>query len=254
MGKKGGSVHMKRETSPAFWPIHRKEYAWIVKPSPGSHPIHRCLPLIVIVRDMISLAKTRREAKKIISQGKIFVDGKVRRDERYPAGLMDVVSIPEINENYRVVPSEKGLTLHRIDEDEAKFKICRIENKRTLDGGHVTLSLHDGRNILIRVEDPRKPEEDVYRTLDTLKISIPEQEILEHLRLEKGMLALFVDGNNIGKYGSIKAIEEQTGQKRKNFLISIEDENGTSYQTILDYAFVIGNQEPIISLPGKEVK
>jgi len=252
MGKQGGSRHLKREAAPSYWPIHRKKFTWAVKPSPGPHPTHRCIPLVIIVREMLGLAKTRKEAKKIISQGKILVDGKIRRDERFPAGLMDVISIPEIKKYYRVLPSEKGLSLHPIDEDEAKFKICRIENKKTLKEGHVEITLHDGRNILIRVENPRNPDEDVYRTLDTLKISIPDQEILEHLKLGKEMFASLVYGKNIGKYGLIKSIEERAGRKRRNLLVTIEDMKGETFQTILDYVFVVGDKTPRVSLPGME--
>ena len=252
MGKKGGSLHLKREVSPPFWPIHRKEFTWTVKPRPGPHPINRCIPLVLIVREILGLAKTRKEARKIISQGKIKVDGRVRRDDRFPAGLMDVVSIPDLKANYRILPSKKGLGLYPIDEKEAGFKLCRIENKTTVRGGHVQLNLHDGRNILIRVEDPAKAEEDKYRTLDTLMISVPDQEIIEHLRMEEGMLAILIDGKNIGKHGVISSIEEQPGRKRRRLLVNIEDEDGKIYQSILDYAFVIGDKTSRISLPTTE--
>jgi small subunit ribosomal protein S4e len=250
MGKQGGSGHLKREASPDFWPIHRKEFTWAVKPRPGPHPIHQSIPLTIIVREVLGLAKTRKEAKKIISQGKIIVDGKIRRDERFPTGLMDVISIPEIKKNYRVLPSEKGLFLHPISKKEAKFKMCRIEDKKILKNGHIEVNLHDGRNILIHVENPQNPAEDVYKSLDTLKISIPNQELIEHLRLGESMLASFVDGRNIGKYGTITSIEEQTGQKRRNFLVTIKDEEEKEFQTILDYAFVVGDKTPRISLPS----
>jgi small subunit ribosomal protein S4e len=252
MGKKGGSLHLKREASPAFWPIHRKEFTWAVRPRPGPHPTSRCIPLVLIVREILGLAKTRKEARKIISQGQILVDGRVRRDDRYPAGLMDVVSIPEIGANYRILPSEKGLRLYPIDEKEAKFKLCRIENKTTVRGGHLQLNLHDGRNLTIRVEDPTNPEEDTYQTLDTLVISLPDQEVLEHLRMEKGMSAILIDGKNIGKHGVISSIEKQTGRKRRRLLVNIEDEGGRVYQSILDYAFVVGDEKPRIQLPPEE--
>ncbi|MEM1530077.1 MAG: 30S ribosomal protein S4e [Candidatus Bathyarchaeia archaeon] len=249
MGKMGGSRHLKREATPEFWPIHRKKHVWALKPSPGPHPIERCIPLGIIVRDLLGFAKTMREAKKIIAQGKILVDGRIRCDEHFPVGLMDVLSIPEINAYYRVLPYEKGLILHKIDREEAEYKICRIEDKTTIDGGHIQLNLHDGRNIFIRSEDQSNPAGNIYKTLDTLKISLPDQSILEHLRLNLGMMAIIVDGENIGKYGFIKAIEEIEGQKRRRNLVTIEDEKGQVYQTILDYVFVIGDRTPRISLP-----
>ena len=252
MGKLGGTGHLKREAAPDFWPIHRKEFTWAANPSPGPHPVHQCIPLLVAVREMLGLAKTRKEAKKIISQGKILVDGKVRRDERFPAGLMDVISIPEIKKDYRVLPSEKGLLLHQIGEDEASFKLCRIENRRTLANGRVQLNLHDGRCVLINVQDVKSSTEDVYQTLNTLRISIPGQEILEHLKLEEGMQALFISGNNMGKYGTVTSVVEQAGQKRRSSLVAIMDEKEQTFRTILNYVFVVGDKTPRISLVKPE--
>ena len=53
-------------------------------------------------------------------------------------------------------------------------------------------------------------------------VSAPDQKILEHLKLNKGVLASFTDGKNIGKYGIITSIEEQTGRKRRDILVAIE--------------------------------
>jgi len=249
LGKKGGKKHLKRKPAPKFWPIHRKELVWTVKPKPGPHPISRCIPLILVIRDILGLAETRKEAKTIISQGKIMVDGKVRREERFPIGLMDVISIPAIEKTYRVLPSEKGLILHPIDAEEARFKLCRIENKRIVKGGHIQLNLHDGRNVLVRLDDPKNPEEDVYRTLDVLKISIPDQEVLEHTNLAKGVPAIIFGGKNIGRHGKIVAVEERPGQKRRNLLATIEDKDGNRFQTIIDLVFPVGDTKPWISLP-----
>lgn len=251
MGRMGGSRHLKREMAPEFWPIHRKEFHWTAKPMAGPHPINQCIPLIVVIREMLGYAKTRKEAKQIISQGKTVVDGVVRRGERFPAGLMDVISIPDARKHFRVLPSEKGLALHPIDASEAEFKICRIENKNTVKNGHVQLNLHDGRNLLIRVNNPQNPEEDTYDTLDILKVRLEDQLILEHLKTAEGMLALIIEGENIGKYGRILSINE-SGLKRRKSLVTVEDENGDKYQTIMDYVFVIGDSKPRISLPRLE--
>jgi small subunit ribosomal protein S4e len=249
LGKKGGKKHLKRKPAPKFWPIHRKEAVWTVKPEPGPHPLSRCIPLVLVVRDILEFAKTRKEAKKIISQGKIKVNGKVQREELFPTGLMDVISIPDSEKTYRVLPSEKGLMLHPIRMDEAEFKLCRIENKTVVRGGHVQLNLHDGRSMLIRVNEPKKPEEDVYQTLDTLKLNVPEQEFMEHMKLTVGAPAIIIGGKNVGKYGKITVIEEKTGQKRRDLLATIENKNGNRFQTTLNFIFVLGETEPSISLP-----
>ena len=42
---------------------------------------------------------------------------------------MDVITIPETKETYRILPSKKGLMLHSIEAGKADFKLYRIENK-----------------------------------------------------------------------------------------------------------------------------
>jgi len=56
-------------------------------------------------------------------EGNIAVDGKIRRDPRFPAGLMDVVSIKKTGELYRVLYDVKGrFVLRNIKPEEAKVK------------------------------------------------------------------------------------------------------------------------------------
>ena len=249
MGRQGGSRHLKRKPAPKSWPIHRKELVWTVKPKPGPHHISNCIPLVLIVRDILGLAGSRKEAKTIISQGKVKVDGKAEREEGFPVGLMDVISIPTIKKAYRVLPSKKGLTLHPIDAEEAKLKLCRIENKSIVKNGHIQLNLHDGRNVLVQLDDPKNPKKDIYRTLDVLKIGVPDQEILEHSNLVEGVPAVIFGGKNMGRRGSLVAFEKRPGQKRRNLLATIEDEEGTRFQTTVELVFALGDKKPWISLP-----
>lgn len=246
--RKGSKKHLKRKPAPKNWPIHRKEFLWTVRPKSGPHSISGCIPLLIIVREILGIAKTRREAKIIISQGKIVVNGKPRLDESFPVGLMDVVSMPEIDKRYRVIPSKKGLFLHPIEKKESEFRLCRIEGKSINKGGYLQLNLHDGTNLVLKDVTSGKIE-DTYKTLDDLKLSIPEQDVLDYLKLIKGASIIAIGGENMGRYGILKSIEEKKAQKRRNSLVTVEDENGESFQTILDFIFAIGNDEPCISLP-----
>ncbi|MFP3984837.1 MAG: 30S ribosomal protein S4e [Candidatus Bathyarchaeia archaeon] len=252
MGKKGGSRHLKRKPAPRFWPIHRKEYVWAVKPAPGPHSEKASIPLAIIMREVLGHAKTRKEAKNIISEGKVLVDGKICKEERFPVGLMDVISIPDTKTTYRVLPHEKGLVLHSMTKDEAQFKLYRIENKKTQDNGHIQLNFHDGTNILVKVADPKNPEEDVYKTMNVLKISLPNHEIIGQMKLKKDSPALIIGGQNRGVHGKIVDIEETKGKKQRSLLTTIEDITGRRFQTVLDFVFVVGDGDSSISLP--EVK
>lgn len=249
MGKKGGSTGLKRKPAPKFWPIHRKEFTWAVKPTSGPHSLENCLPLAIVLRDILGFAETRKETKTIVSQGKVYVDGKVRREDNFPVGLMDVISIPDIEEQFRILPSSKGLTLHPINKKEANFKLCRIENKTVVKNKNVQLNLHDGSNLLMMATDPENPPHDTYKTLGTVKVTLPEKEIVEQIEMKEEDFAMITGGKNIGKYGQIIEIEETEGRKRKNMLATIEDERKNHYQTILDYIFALGEVEPLISLP-----
>ncbi|MEM2103391.1 MAG: 30S ribosomal protein S4e [Candidatus Bathyarchaeia archaeon] len=249
MGKKGGSTALKRKPAPRFWPIHRKEFVWTVKPTCGPHSVESCLPLTIILREILQVAKSGKEAKIIASHGKVYVDGRVRRDEKFPVGLMDVVSLREAGRHFRILPFHKGLTLHEIKGEEAEFKLCRVEDKTTVKNGWVQLHLHDGSNVLVKVADSKNPVEDIYSTFDTVKLSLPDRQIVGHVKLKQNCYALITGGKNIGKHGKILEIEEAKGKKRKDAIVTIEDGKGNRYQTVLNFVFAIGEEHPLISLP-----
>ena len=249
MGGKGRSSGLKRKPAPKFWPLHRKEFTWVVKPNPGPHSGEKCMSLAIVLRDILGFAETRKEAKMIVSQGKVLVDGKIRRRDDFPIGLMDVVSLPDNATSYCVLPSYKGLILNQIKEEEATFKLCRIEDKKIVDSEHVQICLHDGSNITVQVTDSKNPQGDSYETLDTVKVGLPDRRILELIRMKEKDSALITGGKNVGKIGKIVEIEKTEGKKRRNALVTVEDNSKNRYQTTLEFVFAIGEAQPIISLP-----
>jgi small subunit ribosomal protein S4e len=250
MTRHGGTRALKRLNTPKFLQIKRKHGKFFMKPSPGPHPNRFCLPLLHIVRDLLNIVDNHREAKKLIGLGHFKVDGKIVRDITYPVGLMDVLSIEKLNKHYRILPdSHHGLILHEIPEAESAFKLCRITQKSTLKGGHIQLNLHDGRNIFLRVKDPKKPKEDIYKRMDVLKISVPEQEILKVLKFKEGNLALIMSGKNIGQVGKVINILKRFGPKAST--VSIQH-NSEHTETLYDYTFIIGDDQSEINLPESE--
>jgi len=242
MGHKSGVKHLKRLATPAFWPIHRKEFTWAPKPHPGAHGSNSCLPLGLIIREELHSAKTRREVTRILSAGRVKIDGRARIDVNYAVGLMDVVEFPDANLSYRVIPIERrGLSIIRIPKDEAKFKLCKIMDKIVAPDGIGQLGLHDGRTILLP-----KEEKVSYATNDTLRISLPNQRILNHIPFAKGNIALVVAGKNQGKSGKI--IEIQNGTATRPAMVTIEDSEGKRIDTIMDYTFAIGTDKATIKL------
>ena len=246
MGRKGKTARLKRKPAPAFWPIHRKEAPWVVKPSSGSHSLHKCVPLTLVLRDMLGVADTRREGKIILDHGNVIVNGKVYKKDDIPVGLMDVISLPGSDKYYRVLPSHKGLYTAPISKEESNFSLLRVENKHTISGG-VQVIVHDGSVMLIKVADPKNPTEVTYDTFDTLKVTYPEKEVVASVKTKEGNIAIITGGKNIGIMGKIVEIEKAEDKKRRHALVLIEDAKGERYQTILDFVFSIGETSPMIN-------
>lgn len=129
------SGHMKRLTSPVSWGIGRKAHVWVTKQDPGAHPVSASVPAVVVLRDYLGVCDTAREARRIVGNRDVLVDGKPLKSYKAPIGLMDVVSIPKTKSNYRMLLTDKGkFTLVPISEKEAAWKLCRIEGKTKVRG------------------------------------------------------------------------------------------------------------------------
>ena len=230
------SGYMKRLTAPRSWPVKRKIGIWVTKPAPGPHAVEDSMPIVLVMRDMLKLCDNAREAKRVIGERDILVDGRPVRDPKLPVGIMDVITMPKLKENYRMLLDAKGkFTLESISEDHAKWKLCRIESKTTVKGGKTQLNLHDGRNLLV--------DKDTYKTGDVLKLEVPSQKILDVFGLSEGSVAMVVSGAHAGE---TKHIEEYTVTRRPTpNLVHFND--GT--MTVKGNVFVIGSKGPEIKLP-----
>jgi len=243
MARKGAKRHLKRLAAPDQWYLSRKTYKWAVRPRPGPHSMKTSIPLLYIVRDYLGYAKNAREARKILNEGKVLVDGRVRRDYKFPVGIMDVIALPETGEYYRVLPNRIGkLVLHPISAEEAGVKPLRISNKRMVRGGKVQLNLHDGSNHLIGAD-----EKDRYFTSYTIFMKVPEREVVDVVPFEVGTYVFVTQGKNVARKG--KVVEVRRFPMGWPDVVTIEDENGELFDTLKEYAFVVGKEKPEISLP-----
>lgn len=245
MGRKGGTKHLKRRMAPKFWRISVKRHKWTVKPSPGPHPGHSSIPLLILMRDVLGVAKDSREARRIIHEGAVKVDGKIRRDDKFPVGFMDVVEVGKDAFRVLLYP-RRGMVLHPIQDKGRKFKLCRIEGKSFVRGRKLQLNLHDGENILVKIKDPTKPVEDVYKRFDTLKVSVPDHKILGHVKFKEGSYAMISGGRNAGIHGEIKKIG---ARKTESPIIDIKTKDGKTCRSINEYVFCIGEKGAQVSLP-----
>merc|ERR1711939_143016 len=105
---------------------------WAPRPSTGPHKPRECLPLILILRNRLKYALTKKEVQQILMQRLIKVDGKVRTDPNYPCGFMDVISIDKTDEHFRMLYDAKGrFVVHRLNHKnfskEKDYKLCRCQ-------------------------------------------------------------------------------------------------------------------------------
>ncbi len=237
------SKHTKRLAQPRRWKIPKKEHTWGPKVRPGPHAEEDALPLVVAVRDLLEIADTAAEAKQAISKGRIHVDGRPCRDERRGLGFMDAVTIPDSAIAYRVLYDTHGrIALLEISEQDAKFKLVRLEDKTTIGKNRTQLSFHDGRTLVVK--------EDTYDTGDVLRVSLPDQEIADHFPFRSGAPAYVTGGAHVGEIATID--EKKIVQSSAPNLVRMEDEE--TFQTIEDYVFVVGEDEPTIDLPEVEIR
>jgi small subunit ribosomal protein S4e len=176
----------------------------------------------------------------------VKVDGKVRTDATYPAGLMDVVSIDKTDEAFRLVYDTKGrFVCHRVGREEAAYKLLKVKRQQTGKGGVPYVTTHDGRTL-------RYPDPDA-KVHDTLVFDIESGKATSILKFDVGTLAMVVGGRNRGRVGTVVHREKHKGSFD---IVQVRDAAGNEFATRLTNVFVIGKgDKAMISLPkGKGVR
>ncbi|MBN1275169.1 30S ribosomal protein S4e [Candidatus Woesearchaeota archaeon] len=223
--------HLKRIAAPKTWDILRKRHVFITRPNPGAHPLTHSTSLNTFMKELARVADTRKEAKRIIKEQEVLVDGKRRHDERYNVGFMDVISFPKTKQHYRLGFSAKGkLQAIPIPEKEAKLKIARIDGKRTVSKGKTQIQLSDGRTIIT--------DKDEYAVGDSLLITLPEQEVKQRLALKEGASIIVYKGKHAGMTGTLQGISGDAA------VIKTEDKE---FGTKRAYVYITGEQQPAIT-------
>lgn len=225
--------HLKRLSSPRTWPIKRKGITFISRPNPGPHPLALQLPITVLLRDVLAFVQSKKEVKFILHQKGCLIDGRNCYDDKRPVGFLDVITLPQRKESYRVSISKKNkLIAIKVNDKEASTKVCRINKKSALRKNMFHLGTNDGRSF--RVNDPKK-----YSVGDSLLISLPDQKIIEHLPLEKKSTVMLWKGRHVGFVG---VVEDVIGDQ---IMIKIGD---GLFKTSKEFAIVIGKTKPVITV------
>ena len=226
---------IRRMSSPKLWKFARKTKArYAIAPKPGPHAKDACLPLGYILRDMLGIVETAREARSLLNCKLVKVDGRVRKDIGFPVGLMDVLTIGD--KHWRVLPGGRGLDLKPIDAAESKLKLLKVIGKTHVKG-KTQVNFHDGRNMLVN--------RDVYKTSDVALYDVVENAVKGHVQFKRGTLVLIADGVNRGKVGRVEDIVVLRSPQPNRIVVKCDKE---SIETLKKFAFAIGQDKPLIAL------
>jgi len=248
MTKTGGSKHQKRIASPRNWVLSRKKHKFAYRADPGPHSKENCIPVGILLRDVLKLVDTARELNIILNKKLVKIDGRIVTNANFPVGLMDVVEIADINKSYRILPHELHVLMpFEMKKTSQVSKACQIMGKSTIKGGIMQLNLHDGRNIRLPKEEGI---DNKYKTKDTIIISLPSQKVVNHFPFKKGMYAIITAGKNVAKHGSIKEFQWRFGPRASTVTLAALD--GTEVQTTPEYIFVIGEKSAWWTTKGDE--
>lgn len=246
MGYRGRRKSLKRLTAPKSWMLDKCSGSFAPKSSPGPHKGRESFPMTLFLRNRLKYALSYAEVKKIVKQRLIKVDGKIRTDNTFPTGFMDVVTIDRTNENFRILYDVKGrFIVHRIKPEEARYKLCRVRKVATGPKNVPYITTHDGRTI--RYPDP------LVKVNDSVQVDVASGKMKEYIKFDSGNLVMITGGHNLGRVGTITQRERHPGSFD---IVHIKDALGHTFATRLGYVFVIGKgNKAMISLPrGKGVK
>ena len=156
--------------------------------------------------------------------------------------LMDVVELPKLNETYRILFNNKGeLSLVSINKTEANLKLLKIVRKNAVKNSKIQITFHDGKNLLMDKFEGRVG--------DTALFDLTKNSVTKWITLDKGVIVYLSGGKHIGNICKIKDVIRVKNLEKPKVVVEIE---GTEYTTLMEYAFVVGEKHPELSLGDKK--
>ena len=237
MGKKSGRHKLKRISAPRSWDIARKEGRFVTKPSPGGHALNKAYSLAVILRDKLGMVSNQKEVTQVLTLGQVLVDGVPRKDPGFAVGLFDVVSIPKEGKSFRLVPSPDGLVPRDIVSTESGIKLVRVKSKVKTKGGKMQYGFHDGRSML--------DDKLAASCGDSIVIKVPEQTVVQSVKMAKGSTGLVVSGERAGQVGKITGIKKGTSSREKMIALSLPSGETELPERMI---FAVGTDKPTMEV------
>ncbi|MDO8517204.1 MAG: S4 domain-containing protein [Nanoarchaeota archaeon] len=202
-------MHLKRNKMPIVWPIRRKGTKYIAV---ASHSRTKSIPVLFILRDMLGLVQTRKEAKYFVLNGNVKINNKIRKDEKFPVLFFDTLSFEKTKKNYRLEIVNKKYKLKEISDAEANKKIVKIIGKKIIDKNKIQMNLEDGQNFFMKEK---------FALGDSVIVDTKQNKVEKILELKIGAKLLIIGGKHLGESGKLKEIIPF--EREKKYKIQLKD-------------------------------
>ena len=203
-------MHLKRSSMPVTWPVHRKDSKkrYLAVPS---HAKSKGISLLFLVRDILKLARTKKEVRFILLNKDIKINNIARTDESFPIQVFDTVSLEKSKTYYRLEIKNKKFKLVTITDKEVDKKVSKISGKTVLKEGFIQMNLDDGQNFVTK---------DNFSVGDSVIVNTKEKKIVKILPLKEGAKVEVIGGKHAGQKGKLVAFEKLS--RGKTYLIKLE--------------------------------
>lgn len=215
-------MHTKRSRMPTTWPVERKKKGerFIARPK---HFSNDAISVLVLIRDVLKLADSRKEVKMIMNKGDVLVNGVVRKDELFPVRTFDNISLVKLDKHYRLNIVGSKYSLEETSKEQSTERVLKILGKKILDKGKIQMNLEGGVNILYNK---------TFNVGDSALYSFKENKVSKVISLKKGCKIQIIRGKHAGEIGEM--VDSHSLKKGKIYEIKFKE--GTvllPYNTLL---------------------
>ena len=214
---------------PTSWPSQRKLITFITRPNPGSMKRDYVVALVVLLRDVLGLVHTTKEAKFAVNKEYIKINGVVATDIKAPIGMFDIVEITKTKQKISFVFDEFG-KVKVIDVKDDVLPV-KVRNKTVIKGGKYQINGFNGFNIVVDSKEAAK-----IPTNSTILVDLAKKKITKTLELGQKAQVYVMDGKYVGTSGEITEITKYNGVAPD--LVTIKTKSG-EHTTSLNYCFVL---------------
>lgn len=184
-------MHLTRKESSTKLPIERKGTKYIARAS--SH-ILNSVPVVIAIRDMLKLARTAKEVRKMIQNKLLKINGKPVRDYRQSILLFNILEADKPYE-LSLLPTKKFVFVPSKSKDS---RLCKVTDKRLIGKGIFQLNMHDGSNVVTK--EKINVGDSVYLDFNG--------KIKRHISFSKGEDAFVISGKYMGQEIKISDLKD----------------------------------------------